>query len=100
MDRSSSSVAVGILLAAGAAAQSTTRESVDPRGFEVLSNSNFPALSPDGRFVVFTHSGGALVPGDTNGESDVFLRDRTTGEVVLVSRDSSGQQGSESSVDP
>jgi Tol biopolymer transport system component len=34
------------------------------------------SLSPDGRYVLFTSGAANLVPGDTNGQSDVFLRDR------------------------
>jgi Tol biopolymer transport system component len=42
-------------------------------------------LSGDGRFVVFNSIAGNLVPGDTNGKRDVFVHDRSTGEVSLVS---------------
>jgi hypothetical protein len=41
--------------------------------------SNFAydqCLSADGRFALFGSSAGNLVPGDTNGVTDVFLRDR------------------------
>ena len=41
-----------------------------------------PAISDDGRFVAFG-SDSQLVPGDTNGQSDVFLRDRNAPAVVL-----------------
>ena len=33
-----------------------------------------PAISPDGRFIAFGSSSTNLVPGDTNGEYDVFVR--------------------------
>jgi hypothetical protein len=36
-----------------------------------------PAVSPDGRFVAFTTNSPQLVPRDTNGMEDVFLRDRS-----------------------
>ena len=42
-------------------------------------------LSGDGRFVVFNSIAGNLVPGDTNGKRDVFVHDRSTGDVSLVS---------------
>lgn len=42
-------------------------------------------LSGDGRFVVFNSSAGNLVSGDTNGKRDIFLHDRATGEVSLIS---------------
>lgn len=46
-----------------------------------------PALSADGRFVAFASLSSDLVAGasDTNNQSDVFLFDRTTGAVTLVS---------------
>ena len=49
------------------------------------SNSFFPAISADGRFVAFL-SDAALSPDDTNGVRDVYLKDRTTGTTTLVSR--------------
>ena len=50
-----------------------------------------PALSGDGRYLGF-QSADALVPGDTNGVSDVFVRDLATGTVIRVSVSSSGVQ--------
>lgn len=46
-----------------------------------------PSLSADGRFVAFGSTSTELVAGanDTNEQSDVFLFDRTTGEVRLIS---------------
>jgi Tol biopolymer transport system component len=43
------------------------------------------AVSSDGRFVVFTSPATGLVPGDTAGTFDVFLRDRQRGITRLVS---------------
>lgn len=43
------------------------------------------AITPDGRWLAFGSRAGNLVPGDRNGEYDVFLRDRQTGRTVLVS---------------
>jgi Tol biopolymer transport system component len=37
-----------------------------------------PAISSTGRFVAFTSNARNLVPGDTNGQADVFMRDRDT----------------------
>jgi hypothetical protein len=42
------------------------------------NNSFTPAMSATGRFVAFTSFASNLVAGDTNGERDVFLRDRDT----------------------
>ena len=43
-----------------------------------------PAISDDARFVAFG-SDSQLIPGDTNGQSDVFLRDRNAPPLVLPS---------------
>lgn len=49
-------------------------------------------ISDDGRFVAFSSYSTDLVSGmsDTNEYADVFLRDRFTGQTVLVSRNASG----------
>ena len=44
-----------------------------------------PALSADGRIVAFTSDASNLVPGDTNGQGDVFVFDRATKETTRVS---------------
>ena len=55
--------------------------------------SDTPAISGDGRFVAFSSPASNLVPGDTNGYEDVFVRDRLTGSTVRASVSSSGDQG-------
>lgn len=42
-------------------------------------------VSADGRYVVFVSRADNLVSNDTNGNPDVFLRDRKTGTTTLVS---------------
>lgn len=49
-------------------------------------------LSADGRYMVFASSDSTLVGGDTNGVSDIFLKDLQTGTVTRVSTDSNGNQ--------
>jgi len=49
-------------------------------------------ISADGRFVAFVSSSGNLVPGDTNGGADIFLKDLHTGAVTGVSTSTSGDQ--------
>src|SRR6476469_1450762 len=44
-----------------------------------------PAISDDGRFVVFASSASNLVAGDDNNVADIFVRDRTSGTTTLVS---------------
>jgi Tol biopolymer transport system component len=50
------------------------------------------AISGDGRYVAFHSSAPDLVPGDTNGRSDVFLYDRTTGTIERVSLAADGSE--------
>ncbi|HEY8472602.1 MAG TPA: S8 family serine peptidase [Natronosporangium sp.] len=54
-----------------------------------------PTVSRDGRFVAFRSMASNLVPGDTNGSSDVFVRDRVTGhtERISVATDGTESQG-------
>jgi len=74
----------------------TERVSVggDGRGGDGLSAG--AALSGDGRFVAFASLASNLVPDDTNGVADVFLRDRAAGttERVSVGADAAQADGS------
>jgi Tol biopolymer transport system component len=70
----------------------TTRVSVASDGAQATGTSFFPAISGDGRFVAFDSDATNLVPFDTNGFSDVFVRDRLTGETTRVSVASGGAQ--------
>jgi extracellular elastinolytic metalloproteinase len=72
---------------------STERVSVDSQGAQAASGGKNPAISADGRFVAFSSDSPDLVPGDTNGVTDVFVHDRETGATERVSVDSSGRQG-------
>lgn len=49
-----------------------------------------PAISGNGRYVVFTSGADNLVPGDTNRASDVFVRDLQLGTTTLVSVNTNG----------
>jgi Tol biopolymer transport system component len=46
--------------------------------------SQDPSISGDGRYVVFRSGASDLVARDTNGTEDIFVRDVTTGELILV----------------
>ncbi|WP_107501678.1 TolB family protein [Streptomyces viridosporus] len=70
----------------------TERVSVSASGEQANGDSGGPALSGDGRYAAFASLGSNLVPGDTNGVSDVFVRDRRTGTVERVSVASDGTQ--------
>jgi hypothetical protein len=67
--------------------------SVDSKGEQGNSGSNFAVCSADGRYVAFFSFASNLVPGDTNGEGDCFVRDRVLGTTERVSVDSNGIQG-------
>lgn len=75
----------------------TTRVSVSTAAVEADAASNLPALSADGRYVVFASSATNLVANDTNGVRDVFVHDRQNGSTVRVSVDSSGSQSNAAS---
>ncbi len=62
------------------------RISVASGGRQGNGDSYVPALSAHGRFVAFTSFASNLVPGDRNGEPDVFLHDRRTGITRCLSR--------------
>ncbi|MFH8561764.1 RICIN domain-containing protein [Streptomyces sp. NPDC017988] len=62
--------------------------------------SDEPSISGEGRYVAFESVGRALVSGDTNGQRDVFVRDRTAGTTQRVSVASNGTQGNNWSFSP
>ena len=47
-------------------------------------------MSADGRYVAFVSDATDLVPNDNNNGSDVFVRDRLTGQTILVSVNAAG----------
>lgn len=67
---------------------------VDVSGSGQLSDdhSEAPSISADGRYVAFRSAASNLVPGDTNGYLDVFVRDRTAGTTTRVNVSSAGAQ--------
>jgi Tol biopolymer transport system component len=83
------------------ATEITQRVSVDSGEAQQLSASTFafPSISADGRYVAFLSNAANLVPGDTNGFDDVFVRDRVAGTTERVSVDSAGTQGNNASGD-
>jgi Tol biopolymer transport system component len=81
-------------------AQVTRRVSVGPGGQQPNGNSYSPAISADGRFVVFVSFASNLVAGDTNGTGDVFVRDRLAQVTRRVSVGPGGQQGNRRSLEP
>jgi len=86
--------------AAPASAGSTARVSVSSSGGQGNRGSAYPVLSADGRFVAFDSRASNLVPGDTNGTTDVFAHDRRTGATRRVSVSSGGRRGNGESFGP
>ena len=74
----------------------TTRVSVGDNGQANGASSN-ARISADGRYVVFTSQASNLVAGDTNGVSDVFLRDLAAGTTTRLSVSAGGVQGNAAS---
>ena len=70
----------------------TTRVSVSSAGRQGNGGSVEPSISADGRFVAFASDASNLVRGDTNGTTDVFVRDRLTGKTTRMSVSSRGVQ--------
>lgn len=68
------------------------RVSLGEAGVQGNGPSESAHVSADGRFVVFESMASNLVPGDTNGMADVFVRDRQSGTTERVSVASSGAQ--------
>lgn len=69
-------------------------------GTGVGVSSGDASISDDGRWVVFSGGSDLLVPGDSNGYGDVFVKDLLTGEIALVSRTQDGVAGNQASGRP
>jgi len=81
----------------------TTRESVSSEGEQADDETDGLApvqLSANGRFVAFASLATNLVGGDTNGLTDVFVRDRKKGLTTRVSVSSTGTQATGASNAP
>ncbi len=83
----------GVPAGATSAEGETTRVSLHTDDTEGDGNSTVPAVNgDDGLFVTFESEATDLVDGDTNGMSDVFVRNRETGETERVSVASDGSE--------
>jgi Tol biopolymer transport system component len=80
-----------------ASAQQVTLVSSASDGTAGNSGAAEPSVSADGRFVAFSSSATNLVPGDTNGMTDAFVKDRLSGATTRVSVTSTGTQNTEHS---
>ena len=78
----------------------TQRISVTTAGVEVADASYAPTISTDGRYVAFTSDSDDLTTTDSNGMSDIFVRDRTSNTTTLVSVGAAGLQTDFGAWDP
>jgi Tol biopolymer transport system component len=76
------------------------RASVTSGGIQGIGESLHPAITPDGRYVVFDSYASNLAPGGTSGRSDIYLRDRQAGTTEVVSLSSGGAHGNSDSFRP
>ncbi len=80
------------LVAAASGSGVITRASTDSAGNQGNAGSQNASVSADGRYVAFDSNASNLVYGDTNGVSDVFVKDMRTGAISRASTDASGNQ--------
>ena len=78
----------------------TTRVSVANDGSQANGDSFAPAISGDGRYVVFSSSASNLVPGDTNNANDIFVRDRVANTTTLITLGAGGARANAGSYAP
>ncbi len=78
---------VGDVFMRNISAETTTRISISTSGAEADGGSYPVAISDDARYVLFSSGATNLVTGDTNGETDMFIRDTTSNTTVRVSLD-------------
>jgi Tol biopolymer transport system component len=96
-------LAVAVAMAAAAPAGAvgiTERVSVATGGMQANDASSGVAISAGDRYVAFYSPASNLVPGDSNGLADVFVRDRRTGATERVSVATGGGQADGASFRP
>ncbi len=63
----------------------TTLISAATNGLAGDGASSDAAITPDGRYIAFVSAADNLLPGDTNGIADIFVRDTSLGTTTLAS---------------
>ncbi|MDQ8181181.1 cadherin-like beta sandwich domain-containing protein [Pelagicoccus sp. SDUM812005] len=63
-------------------------------------NATHPSISQDGRYIAFQSNSSTLVENDTNGTTDIFVRDMLTGVIVRKSTPTSGIESNGESTAP
>lgn len=69
------------------------RVSLGNSGSQANGASRHPAISPDGRYIAFSSAANNLITGDTNGSSDIFLRDIQSASTSRISLSTEGNEG-------
>ncbi len=72
--------------------QVTTRVSVATGGSQATGGSSRPSISADGRYVAFESYASDLVTGDIDGNLDIYVHDRLTGQTSRVSVTTGGTE--------
>jgi Tol biopolymer transport system component len=75
----------------------TQRVSVSSKGEQGNGDSISSSISADGHYVLFDSGSSNFVPDDTNNRGDLFVHDLWTGETELVSLNTEGEQGNNTS---
>jgi VCBS repeat-containing protein len=78
----------------------TERVNVSSAGAQTNNFTDDGKVSDDGRFIAFRSDATNLVPNDSNGRADIFLRDRLNRTTTRVSRSFGGGQLNGSSFNP
>ncbi|WP_328874037.1 hypothetical protein OHT76_30340 [Streptomyces sp. NBC_00287] len=85
-------VALSATSAAPAPKPGPERITLTATGEQIEKGSGGAALTADGRYAAFVSEDADVVPGDTNGRTDVFIRDLRRGTVERVNVASDGTQ--------
>jgi hypothetical protein len=72
---------------------SIARASTNSSGLQSDADSFAASISSNGRYVAFSSESSNLVDGDTNNESDIFVKDLQTGTMTRASTSTDGTQG-------
>ncbi len=72
--------------------KTTKRINLSANGTQANGSSDLGGLSNDGRYISYTSDASNLVPGDTNGQSDIFVYDLTTNSTQRINLASNGTQ--------
>lgn len=70
----------------------TEKINVSSTGEEANADSSGPSITAEGRYVSFTSHADNLISGDTNQQSDIFVRDRVSGTTKRISVSSTGEE--------